>query len=195
MAAVPNILITGFGLFHNIAYNTSELLVASISQKWAAGGDYNLITQVFPVSYSEVLSIADLYQTYNPVVAIHLGLACKIDGIRLECCARNSGYTTPDINGLLPDHNICDSSAPELCHTGFEVNQVINTYRSRNSSVPIALSIDAGKFLCEFIYFKGLNLSQSKRVVFVHVPLISEVYTIEKLTQAIMDILSVLVNP
>ena len=192
--AIPNILITGFKPFHGYPYNPSEFLVGSIVQKWVPGGYYNLQTQVFNVAYNDVLAVANLYQAYNPVVAIHLGQFDGINGIRLECCGHNSGYTMPDVFGQLPPQGICDFTKPELLYTSFDPNRILADYSTRNTSTALTFSNDAGHFLCDFIYFKALASSQTRRVVFVHVPMFSPEFTIDKLTQAIMDLIPALVT-
>lgn len=88
----------------------------------------------------------------------------------------------------------CNFTKPELLYTSFDPNRILADYSTRNTSTALTFSNDAGHFLCDFIYFKALASSQTRRVVFVHVPMFSPEFTIDKLTQAIMDLIPALVT-
>ena len=52
---------------------------------------------------------------------------------------------------------------------------------------------DAGRYLCDFIYYKSLHLCQCP-VLFVHVPPLDKPYSAEQLGQGLKDLLEVLVS-
>ena len=59
----------------------------------------------------------------------------------------------------------------------------------RRSKIPVKVSKDAGRFLCEFIYYQSLFIDR-KRTVFIHVPSTNDdEFTVEKLAQTIQLII------
>lgn len=49
-------------------------------------------------------------------------------------------------------------------------------------------SSDAGRFLCEFIYYQSLFID-SKRTVFIHIPDLDDQFTVENLAETIQLII------
>ena len=55
------------------------------------------------------------------------------------------------------------------------------------------LSNNAGRYLCDFVYYKSLH-EMKGRGLFVHVPDLGKVYTVKQMTQALALILEKLVK-
>lgn len=64
----------------------------------------------------------------------------------------------------------------------------ICTRVQRRSELPVRTSNDAGRFLCEYIYYQSLFIDR-KRTVFIHIPDVDEVFTVRKLAESIQLII------
>jgi hypothetical protein len=58
----------------------------------------------------------------------------------------------------------------------------------RRSNVPVIVSNDAGRFLCEYIYYQSLFIDQT-RTVFIHIPDLNECFTVENVAETIQSII------
>ena len=58
----------------------------------------------------------------------------------------------------------------------------------RRAELPVRTSNDAGRFLCEFIYYQSLFIDR-KRTVFIHIPDLDEQFTVTKLAETIQLII------
>ncbi|KAI5289734.1 hypothetical protein KEM54_003326 [Ascosphaera aggregata] len=136
---------------------------------------------------------------HTPDIVIHIGMARSRNYYCLETCARREGYELVDVEGRraaeceerfrsegYPDTlrpgdapcNSCTNMDPKSDGTLIPSQPNEHLLNVWQRSVPnfedLRLSKDAGKYLCEFIYYnslahawkEGRNLS----VVFVHVP-------------------------
>ncbi|RDA92628.1 hypothetical protein CP533_1445 [Ophiocordyceps camponoti-saundersi (nom. inval.)] len=106
--------------------------------------------------------------------AIHIGMAGPRAIYQLERRAHRDGYPTPDVDGALPEHEKDDKRPAEL-QTDLRLEDVLARWRNLSEAdMDLRLSDDAGRFLCEFIYYASLSelLSRKRRrdVVFFHVP-------------------------
>lgn len=63
----------------------------------------------------------------------------------------------------------------------------------RRAPLPVRTSNDAGRFLCEYIYYQSLFIDR-KRTVFIHIPDADEKFTIEKLAKTIQLIICELIR-
>ena len=62
-----------------------------------------------------------------------------------------------------------------------------------DKTAQFGISEDAGRYLCDFIYYKSLHMNKCP-VVFVHVPPLNEPYSGEELGHALRDILEALLG-
>lgn len=59
----------------------------------------------------------------------------------------------------------------------------------RRTDVPVMISEDAGRFLCEYIYYQSLFIDP-KRTVFIHIPdSDKQIFTVENLAETIQLII------
>jgi pyroglutamyl-peptidase len=56
------------------------------------------------------------------------------------------------------------------------------------SKLPIIVSDDAGRYLCEYIYYQSLYID-SKRTIFIHIPELDKNFTVENLAETIQLII------
>ncbi|RDA87343.1 hypothetical protein CP532_2662 [Ophiocordyceps camponoti-leonardi (nom. inval.)] len=127
--------------------------------------------------------------------AIHIGMAGPRAIYQLERRAHRSGYRNLDVDGALPEDDDEDtddddddddkkqddetkdqkSKGPAELTTELNLEDTLARWRNlSDADMDLRLSDDAGRFLCEFIYYASLSeLTARKRrrnVVFFHVP-------------------------
>ena len=160
------VLLTGFEPFGTATSNPSGEIVKQIT------GD-NIVTAILPVTYAQSAErLLALIEQHNPDVVICLGqaegrtqitperIAINLDDARL---ADNEGVTRID-EPILVDGPVAYVSTLPIK----EFVTVINA-----AGVPAAVSLSAGTFLCNHIFYVAQDALRGTKVRsgFVHVPL------------------------
>lgn len=190
------ILVTGFGPFHQHSVNASWVAVQEMAK---LGIEYNSKKVPFkiaevPVAYDVVSSeIPGLHERIKPCLCVHVGVASPYSVIKLEKYGRNTGYRGPDIYGRAPRTKMCVPGGQECIPTRFNVEGICETLSRRQCDVIFETSHDAGRYLCDFIYYTSLHHGKCP-VVFVHVPELNNPYTAEQLGTALKHLIEVLLG-
>ncbi|XP_066540327.1 pyroglutamyl-peptidase 1 isoform X2 [Hoplias malabaricus] len=100
-------------------------------------------------------------------VAVHLGIAPGARCIILEQTAKNHGYKDRDVCGSCPANNCCIEGGAEWLDSIIDMRSLAK--HLKGLSLDVIYSRDAGRYLCEFVYYCSLQYGQ-RRAVFVHVP-------------------------
>ena len=99
------------------------------------------------------------------------GVATREKRIRIETRARNALALLPDAtNASLPRHAI-QPGGPAARHMPMPAAQLLAA--ARGARVPVYLSRDAGRYLCNYISWRGAETVAAKGprlAAFVHVP-------------------------
>ena len=163
------ILLTGFEPFGKATLNPSGEIVKQISGE-------NIVTAILPVAYAKsVERLMQLIAEHNPEVVICLGqaegrtqitperIAINLDDARL---ADNEGVMRNEMPILLDGPVAYESTLPIK-----EIVKAIN-----NTGVPAAVSLSAGAFLCNHVFYLAQDHFKGTKVRsgFVHVPLMDE---------------------
>ena len=131
-------------------------------------------------------------------IVLHIGMTSERgSSYTLETQAHRDNYTECDVDGRLPTEYTSTTEPlggadnPALMRTGFPMREIFERWRANVAScasgdVEVALSDDAGRYLCEFIYYTSLlqvSLRGEKkmRVVFLHVP--ADIYQLGKIEE------------
>lgn len=126
-------------------------------------------------------------------LVIHIGVASGSKAIQLERHACNFNYCHIDNNGTKPENGCCvQSTSSQDISTGLPIDEACHRVK-RRTEIPICVSNDAGRYLCEFIYYQSLFIDR-KRVVFIHVPDFNDNFTLEAMTNTIQMIISELLG-
>lgn len=121
-------------------------------------------------------------------LVIHIGVAVGTEAIQLERCACNTDYCHEDTNGTLPEDQRCiKTDAPSKITTQLPIDDVCAKVQ-RRTDVPVSTSNDAGRYLCEYIYYQSLFID-SKRTVFIHIPDVDAQFTIKNMAETIQLII------
>jgi pyroglutamyl-peptidase len=166
---MTKVLLTGFEPFGKATLNPSGEIVKQIS------GD-NIVTAILPVAYAQSAErLLALIAEHNPDVVISLGqaegrshvsperIAINLDDARL---ADNEGVTRIDEPILVGGPVAYESTLPIK-----EIVKAIN-----DAGVPAAVSLSAGAFLCNHVFYVAQDHFKDTKVRsgFVHVPLMDE---------------------
>jgi len=160
------ILLTGFEPFGNATSNPSGEIVKQISMD-------NVFTAILPVAYTKSAEhLLALIAEHNPDVVICLGqaegrtqitpekVAINLDDARL---ADNEGVLRTDVKIL--------EGAPDAYFSTLPVKDIVEAIKAKG--VPAAVSLSAGAFLCNHVFYVAQNKFAGTHVRsgFMHVPL------------------------
>jgi pyroglutamyl-peptidase len=166
---MTKMLLTGFEPFGKATLNPSGEIVKQIS------GD-NIVTAILPVAYAQSAErLLALITEHNPDVVICLGqaegrtqitperIAINLDDARL---ADNNGEMRNDVPIIVGGPVAYESTLPIK-----EFLKAIN-----DVGVPAAVSLSAGAFLCNHVFYVAQHklVGTKVRSGFVHVPLMDE---------------------
>jgi len=163
------VLLTGFEPFGEAALNPLGEIVKQIS------GD-NIVTAILPVAYTRSAAVLlALIEEHKPDVVISLGqaegrtqitperIAINLDDARL---ADNEGMLRSDLPIIVGGPIAYESTLP--------IKEFVDAINA--SGVPAAVSLSAGAFLCNHIFYVVQDKLKGTKVRsgFVHVPLMDE---------------------
>jgi pyroglutamyl-peptidase len=163
---MTKVLLTGFEPFGKASSNPSGEIVKQISGE-------NIVTAILPVAYAQSAErLLALIAEHNPDVVISLGqaegrtqitpekVAINLDDARL---ADNEGVMRNDVK-ILQD-------GPDAYFSTLPLKEIVEAIKT--AGVPAAVSLSAGAFLCNHIFYIAQNkfVGTSVRSGFVHVPL------------------------
>jgi len=202
MSEDNTVLITGFGPFGTHTVNASWVAVQTMVKLFEElrlrngepVGSYKLATREVPVSYSFVESnLERIYDETSPILCIHVGVS-PYSIVKIEKFGKNFGYFGPDVDGKVPCNGICKEKGPMAIESSINLKQVCEKLADKDiKGVKVGISEDAGRYLCDFIYYNSLHLGRCP-VVFVHVPPLNDPYSSDQLGQTLLHLVDVLVQ-
>ncbi|XP_063919336.1 pyroglutamyl-peptidase 1 [Zophobas morio] len=185
--AAGNIIVTGFGPFGEHRINASWECVKQLPQEIDG---YNVIKEEIPVSYDTIdKKIQALWKEFNPELVVHVGVSSIANKITLETCAYKEGYNRRDVHGNYPKNGTqCSADCCENCiQVGVNVNDISN-HLNATKSVKACVSVDAGRYLCEYVLFTSLSVDKDK-AMFIHVPPLGKPYTEQELADGVLEVI------
>ncbi|PLW38024.1 hypothetical protein PCASD_09941 [Puccinia coronata f. sp. avenae] len=179
------VLLTGFGPFRTHTINASFEIVkrvfesinnsaeleegsdAETEETTGTGGkgrrEIDLVIQPEPirVSYADVDNLlSELYQHDAPFdLVIHTGVAnLNSASFLVEKFAHRLAYSSPDVNGKLPQDSVHNSPGPDRLTTSIKLDGPLLESVKELIQHPIELKVseNAGRYLCEYIYYGSL---------------------------------------
>ena len=166
---MTKVLLTGFEPFGKATLNPSGEIVKQIS------GD-NIVTAILPVAYAQSAErLLALIAEHKPDVVICLGQAEGRTHISPERIAINlDDARFADNEGVIRNDVQIIAGGPVAYESTLPVKEFVKAIN--DAGVPAAVSLSAGAFLCNHVFyvaqdhFKGTEV----RSGFVHVPLMDE---------------------
>ncbi len=166
------VLITGFGPFPGAPFNpTAGLTEQLAARRRPAFAGVRRVSHVFQTSYAAVeRELPALIKRVRPDVVLLFGVATRTNYLRIETRARNARSTLfPDASGARPNTGTIAVREPSA-RMGRAPNRILLA-AVRAQRLPARLSHTAGRYLCNFAYWRALAAADAAAVVqFVHVP-------------------------
>ena len=169
------VLLAGFGPFPGAPLNPSAAVALALARRRRpAFAGLNRSVHVFATNYAAVDSDMPALFAKKPDVVLIFGLAGRRRQICIETRARNAlSLLFPDASGQRPSASVIEIGGPyALCgHAPF--HRLLSATRTRK--IPVRLSRDAGRYLCNYVYWCALQRAPHGRplVQFVHIPAIA----------------------
>ena len=163
---MTKVLLTGFEPFGTATSNPSAEIVKQIS------GD-NIVTAILPVAYTQsAQQLLDLITQHNPDVVICLGQAEGRTSITPEKVAINlDDARLADNEGVVRNDVKIMDDGPDAYFSTLPLNIMVDAIKAQG--IPAAISLSAGAFLCNHVFYVAQNkfAGTNVRSGFVHVPL------------------------
>jgi len=171
---MTTILITGFGPFPGAPFNPTAALARGLARmRRPALADMALSAHIFTTSYAAVdRDLPGLIARHRPDVLLMFGLAARTRTLRIETRARNALALLPDVaGGTLPRRQIA-TGAPAALRLSVPAARLVTA--ARRARLPVSLSRDAGKYLCNYLIWRAAEAAGRaggpRLAAFVHVP-------------------------
>lgn len=160
------------------------------------------------VSYTSVREVVPtLWDRRKIDYAIHIGMASGRSFYSVERRGHRDGYNMKDV-----DHQLLEdderrkregedwvwSGMPEELLSSVDVDDVWKRWRAAMPMKDVRVSEDAGRYLCDFIYFSSLahltKKEEARRVVFLHVPVAADDAAIENGIEITLELIRAIVQ-
>ena len=171
-----NLLLTGFEPFGGDAVNPSEQVARSLD-----GRTINSVTvhsEVLPVESGRgPAALIQAIQRIRPDAALCLGVAVGRAALSVERVALNLlDYRIPDNSGVQTRDQPILPNGPAAYFATLPVRRICEAIQS--AGVPVELSLSAGSFLCNQVFYETLHYLASNRLAipagFIHLPALPE---------------------
>lgn len=168
------VLITGFEPFNNAKLNPTEQLVTHLKPDSVPGAQ--IVAKVLPVVYSEAAKqLLALVEEHKPDVVLCFGQAEGRTAITPERFAVNmDDASIADNSGEKRVDQKIHSVTPTAYESTLPIKDFVTAIKAEG--IPAAVSLTAGTFVCNHIFYELQNALAGTKVQsgFVHVPLMSE---------------------
>lgn len=166
---LPRLLLTGFGPFPGAPRNPSAEVVARIAEG-TAGRRFGveIVPHVFDTTWAAVDRLPDLLAATRPDLVLHLGLKRRARAITVEAFGRNRVLRAAvDAAGIAPASTVLVTGAPPRLPATLPVGRIAERIAARG--LPVEISKDAGRYLCNGLYFGSLARGD-RPTGFLHLP-------------------------
>jgi len=169
------VLLAGFGRFPGAPFNPSAALVRTLARRQRpALADLSRSVHVFATEYAAVDGDLPKLFAAKPDIVLIFGLAGRRRQICIETHARNAmSPLFPDVGGYRPPNAVIETGGPGARFGRAPFFRLIGAMRA--NKVPVRLSRDAGRYLCNYAYWRALQQAPEGRplVQFVHIPAVA----------------------
>jgi pyroglutamyl-peptidase len=195
---LTTILLTGFGPFPGAPYNPTGPLVARLARlRRPALAGVTIVPHVFTTSYAAVdRELPALIARHKPDALLMFGLAGRAKWVRIETRARNALAMLPDATSASLRRQTIVTGGPAALVLPVPARHLLAA--ARGARVPVKLSRDAGRYLCNYLCWTAADVvarAQGPRLAaFIHVPPIARTprrrnghtngFTLDELTRA-----------
>lgn len=168
------VLLAGFGPFPGVPRNPSAAVAQALARRRRpAFAALDRSVHIFATDYAAVDRDLPKLFANKPDVVLIFGIAGRRRHICIEMRARNAvSLLFPDANGHCPSTGVINAGGPAALFGCAPFHRLLSAARARDGSV--RLSRDAGRYLCNYVYWRALERAHSGPLVqFVHIPAIA----------------------
>lgn len=168
------VVITGFGPFPGAPFNPSAALAKALARRRRpAFADLDRATHIFATTYASVDRDLPKLLARKPDLVLMFGLAGRRRDVCIETRARNAmSMLFPDAGGHRPQHGVIARGG--MAARGGNAPFAALAGATRTAKFPSRLSRDAGRYLCNYLYWRALERAGAGNgnplVQFVHIP-------------------------
>jgi len=166
------VLLIGFGPFPGAPFNPSAALVKALARRRRpALAEIWRATHVFKTTYAAVDRGLPKLFGVKPDIILMFGLAGRRRELCIETRARNAvSLLFPDANGHRPQCGAIRPGEQAGLRGSAPFNALLDAVRARR--FPARLSRDAGRYLCNYAYWRALESARAGHplIQFVHIP-------------------------
>jgi len=173
------VLITGFGRFPGAPANPTTSLATRLARAGRRHG-LDCVAHVFATRYATVdRELPALIAAHRPDAILMFGLAGRRRHVCIELVARNrKSLIFPDAGGTRPRRAAIAAEAPSRLRGRAPFSRLLGA--ARTTHVATRFSRDAGKYLCNYIYWRALEAAAQpdgpRQAVFIHVPPVGKLF-------------------
>ena len=170
----PRLLLTGFGPFPGTPVNASAVLVAEIADRLVHRLVHvELRIAVLPTEWKAgPAEVQRQIMGFQPEIALHFGVASGTTGFRIETLAENARNRLTDASGHVPRRRAISATSPPHLLSTFPADRI--RQRLAALDLPVEMSTDAGRYLCNATLFRSLSLTRmakgARMAGFIHIP-------------------------
>jgi pyroglutamyl-peptidase len=163
------VLITGFGPFPGAPFNPSAMLAKALARRRRpALAGIERVVHVFATTYASVDRDLPNLLAQKPDIVLLFGVAGRRRHLCIETRARNAvSLLFPDAGGHRPARGVIKLRGPATLAGNAPFARLAGAAGTR-----ARLSRDAGRYLCNYVYWRALEQVHGTRplVQFVHIP-------------------------
>lgn len=170
------ILICGFGPFPGVPRNPSAKAALAVARRRRpALSDWRIEVEILPTLWTSPERLVHLVARHRPSAILLLGVARRRRALCLETLAVNAAGSAPDAARRHGPAPLLPGAPPRLSAPAATA-RLLRALRS--TGLAARLSRDAGRYLCNAVYFRALHGPRAEAgrarnvmpVVFVHLP-------------------------
>ncbi len=166
------VLLLGFGPFPGAPINPSAALAQKLARRRRPLlADLERRAHVLATTYTAVDRDLPKLLADRPDIVLVFGLAARRRHVCIEMRARNArSVLFPDAGGYRPQQSRIERGGPDAHLGRAPFQRLLGALRADH--VPARLSRDAGRYLCNYAYWRALAHAANGRplVQFVHIP-------------------------
>ena len=166
------IVLAGFGPFPGAPFNPSAALVEALARRRRpALAGIERTAHIFATDYAAVDRDLPKLFAAKPDIVLIFGLAGRRHELCVETRARNAvSVLFPDVNGYRPPAGVIAKGKPRSRRGNASFARLLGAVRPTH--IPARLSRDAGRYLCNYIYWRALERSRNggPLIQFIHIP-------------------------
>lgn len=168
------VLVIGFGPFPGAPCNPSAVLARALARRRRpALAETIRSAHVLPTRYAAVDHQLPKLLAAKPDVVLLFGLASRRRHVCVETTARNMvSVLFPDADAQRPRRSVIAPGRPPAVRGAAPFFALVGALR--RACVPVRLSHDAGRYLCNYAYWRALEHARGRGgrplVQFIHIP-------------------------